>query len=79
MQQMVCSTHGPAPVSYQWLAPLGGASAMGAFGYRLSEGNPYITLATVLAGLWLGAQASNHCPQCGALLQIVGDVDMFLG
>jgi len=79
MKQMVCLTHGAVPDYYQWLAPLGGASTMGTFAYHLSKGNPYATLGGILAGLWTGTEAAKRCPQCGALLQIVEDINPFFG
>lgn len=79
MQQMICPNHGPAPISYSWLAPLAGASSMGALTNHISKGDPYLTLAGVLLGLWTGAQAAKHCPQCGAVLQVVDDINLLWG
>jgi len=77
MQRAFCPNHGEVPAFYQLLAPLGGAASTGALASAVSKGNPILTLIGVGLGLWLGANASKHCPQCGALLQIIDDLDEF--
>jgi hypothetical protein len=51
------------------------ASAGAAFGAKAVK-NPWVALALAIAGYKLGVyleeQVSKQCPQCGALLQIMG-------
>jgi hypothetical protein len=78
MRQLVCQTHGPAPDYLQWLAPIAGATSVGALAGQVSKGNPFVMFAGALGGLWLGAQGAKRCPQCGELLQVIDIIGPFL-
>ncbi|HUJ31572.1 MAG TPA: hypothetical protein VLY23_09855 [Candidatus Acidoferrum sp.] len=79
MRRGVCPNHGVVSPFYQAGSPLAGAAAMGTLAHNLSKGDPLITLLFAGVGWWLGSQTANHCPQCGALLEFVGDINPLFG
>lgn len=78
MKQAYCPNHGAVSPAYQVGSPLGGAVALAVLGYNLSKGNAILTLLSGGFGLWMGYQAGTHCPQCGALLQFIEDIEPLL-
>jgi len=79
MQKAFCPNHGEVAPLYQIVAPLGGATSTAALANTIFKGNPLAVMIGMGLGLWLGANASKHCPLCGAVLQIIDDLDEFAG
>jgi hypothetical protein len=79
MRRTICPYHGPVSPAYQAGSPIAGALAFATLAHNLSKGNPLLTVLFGGLGLWLGLEAGGRCPQCGAVLQIVEDINPLFG